>query len=109
LIATATKDCCAVTSATEEEANAVLAELSILVPDVVALLQVLNGKKNQFDAILLADSIVDSDVKSMRSKVSALITCLYNICPADLLATAQGYINTINDIFTTTYSVWGLS
>jgi hypothetical protein len=108
LIATANTDCCALSGVSDADAQTVLNEVAILVPDIVTALTTLNSKKSQFDAILLADAIVDSDIKSLKTKTVALDTCLYNACPADLQASAQTYIDTINNIFTTTYTTWGL-
>lgn len=80
-------DCCAITTTiTTDEANAVLAALMSLVPDVEGTMTSFVTKKPQFASFQLsAVSMIKSDIISMHTKHTPLNTCLLSVEPPILI------------------------
>ncbi|KAG2190887.1 hypothetical protein INT46_002157 [Mucor plumbeus] len=102
-------DCCAVSgTVTAEEADAVLAVVNTLVPQVSAALTSIVTKKPQFDAILLATALVKSDIKNLDTQTKTLDTCLIAKTPASHLTAANALVAQINASFATAKTVYGI-
>lgn len=108
LIQTATSDCCTISTISDEEANAILAVVEDLVPDIVSTLATLDSKKPQFDAVLLATLIVKTDIKNLDTKTTSLDICLLAACPTGLQTTCQDLMDQVNAAFDTSEIVWGI-
>ncbi|GAN11327.1 hydrophobic surface binding protein [Mucor ambiguus] len=102
-------DCCAFTgTVTTEEADAVLNTVSALVPQVSAALTSIVTKKPQFDAILLATTLVKSDIKNLDSQTKTLDTCLLAKTPASHLTAANALVTQINNSFASAKTAYGI-
>ncbi|KAI8975157.1 hydrophobic surface binding protein A-domain-containing protein [Mycotypha africana] len=102
-------DCCAVSgTVTDEEAQAVLAVVSDLVPDVTAALASIVSKKSQFDAILLATTLVKNDIKNLDSQTNTLDTCLLAKTPSAYKTQANGLVTQISNAFASAKSAYGI-
>ncbi|KAI9482697.1 MAG: hypothetical protein EXX96DRAFT_555347 [Benjaminiella poitrasii] len=109
LLKTATTACCAVTSTVSaEEAAAVINVVDIVVPQIEAALSVITDKKSQFDAILLATALVKADIKNLDSELTSLDTCLIAATPADVLDTANGYVDRVRAAFDAAEDAYGI-
>lgn len=76
-------DCCVLSTViSTEEADAVLAALTSLVPDVEGTMASFVTKKPQFQSFQLsAVSMIKSDIISMHTKHTPLNTCLLSVEP----------------------------
>ncbi|KAI9338331.1 hypothetical protein BD770DRAFT_331435, partial [Pilaira anomala] len=105
-------DCCVDThTITLEEADAVLSTVSNLIPQITGTLGAIEVKKPQFDAILLATTIVKNDIKNLDTQTRTLNTCLINKTPLDppsYLQTANSYASQINAAFVSAKSKYGV-
>ncbi|KAG2199616.1 hypothetical protein INT46_004608 [Mucor plumbeus] len=105
----ATTSCCAVTTTvTEEDATAVLSVVGTLVPEIEDALTAITNKKSQFDAVLLATSLVKADIKNLNTEVNALDTCLIAVTPTDDLTAANAYVSRVTAAFTAADTVYGI-
>ncbi|KAI8885977.1 hypothetical protein K501DRAFT_270225 [Backusella circina FSU 941] len=99
-LSTAGTDCCKVTIVvSEEDANAVIAEIAPLTTQITTTLSTIVTKKPVFDSVALVTPLVKGDITSLHSKTVIIINCLLAVTPTDLLATAQGYANQIESAF----------
>jgi hypothetical protein len=106
----ATTDCGSLASpVTDEDATALLNEVSSLVPVVQSALTAIVNKKSTFAQVLFVTGLVTTDLKNLKTLTTSLDTCLLNHTPADQTATAQGYINTINAAFTSACTAYGIT
>jgi uncharacterized protein YfcZ (UPF0381/DUF406 family) len=105
----ATTSCCAVTTTvTEEDATAVLSVVGTLVPEIENALTAITNKKSQFDAVLLATSLVKADIKNLNTEVNALDTCLIAVTPTDDLTAANAYVSRVTTAFTAADTAYGI-
>ncbi|KAI8059384.1 uncharacterized protein B0P05DRAFT_574878 [Gilbertella persicaria] len=109
LLKTATTSCCVQkTTVTDEEAAAVLNVISTLVPNIETTLSSLVSKKSQFDTILLATTLVKTDIKNLKTQTSALDTCLVAVTPSAYTTDANGYVTRVNAAFTSASTAYGI-
>ena len=109
LLKKAGTDCCAVTSVvSDEEAVAVLDVVEDLVPQVEGALTSISDKKSQFDAIVLATTLVKGDIGRLHTQTSALDTCLVAVTPSLYLTEANGYVDRIEAAFEAAETVYGI-
>ncbi|CAO3677112.1 hypothetical protein G6F70_001635 [Rhizopus microsporus] len=109
LIKQANTDCCAVTTVVStEDANAVLAVVQTLVPDIESALDAIVTKKPQFDAVPLATSIVKGDIKNLQAKVTTLDNCILAVTPSDFTTAANEYVGRINNAFSKADTAYGI-
>ncbi|KAI7900775.1 hydrophobic surface binding protein A-domain-containing protein, partial [Cokeromyces recurvatus] len=102
-------DCCAIASTfNTEEADAVLAVISNLVPDVTASLTSIVNKKPEFDAILLATVLVKGDIKNLDTQTKTLDTCLIAKTPSTHIDQANAYVADINNAFSSAKTAYGI-
>jgi hypothetical protein len=104
----ATTACCAVTSATVEEAAAVISVVDTIVPEIETALSDIVNQKPQFDAVLLATAIVKGDLKNLNTELTALDTCLVAATPSDYTSVAQGYVDRVNAAFAAADAAYGI-
>ncbi|KAK4513865.1 uncharacterized protein ATC70_005871 [Mucor velutinosus] len=105
----ATTSCCAVTSTvSEEDATAVFSVVGVVVPEIESALSAIVTKKPQFDAVLLATSLVKTDIKNLNTEVNSLDTCLIAVTPADDLANANAYVDRVNTAFASAKTAYGI-
>lgn len=73
-------DCCAVTGkVTNEEADAMLATVTPVIPQATAALSLIVEKKPEIYAILLAPPLAKSDLKNLNNQTVILYTCIHDI------------------------------
>lgn len=109
LIKQANTDCCAqTTTVSEEDATAVFAVVAQIVPQITTAINDIIAKKSTFAGVLLATPLVKSDISNLNKLLNTLDTCLLNVTPADDLAEAQGYIDTINADFANADAAYGI-
>ncbi|CAO0800093.1 unnamed protein product [Mucor circinelloides] len=102
-------DCCAVAgTVTAEEADAVIATVTTLVPQVTAALSSIVTKKPEFDAIFLATALVKTDIKNLDTQTKTLDTCLIAKTPASHLAAANALVTQINNSFASAKTAFGI-
>lgn len=105
----ATTSCCAVTTTvSEEDATAVFSVVGTLVPEIEDALTAITTKKSQFDAVVLATTLVKSDIKNLNTEVNALDTCLIAVTPADDLANANAYVARVTAAFAAANTAYGI-
>ncbi|KAI9359455.1 hypothetical protein BD770DRAFT_319743, partial [Pilaira anomala] len=106
-------DCCVDTHAvTLEEADGVLSTVGGLIPRITGTLTAITTKKPQFDAILLATTIVKNDVKNLDTQTRALNTCLINKTPTSppaYLEAANAAAAQINAAFASAKAAYGIA
>ncbi|KAG0948500.1 hypothetical protein G6F57_008247 [Rhizopus arrhizus] len=109
LVKTANNNCCAMTNVVnEEEANAVINVVKTLIPDIQNALNTIVSKKDQFEDVALATTIVKTDIKSLESKVNALDKCILAVTPSDFTSVANVYIGQVNTAFAGAKSAYGI-
>ena len=102
-------DCCAVAgTVTAEEADAVIATVTTLVPQVTAALSSIVTKKPEFDAIFLATALVKTDIKNLDTQTTTLDTCLIAKTPASHLTAANALVTQINNSFASAKTAYGI-
>ncbi|GAN05215.1 hydrophobic surface binding protein [Mucor ambiguus] len=101
--------CCAVTTTvSEEDATAVFSVVGVVVPEIENALSAIVTKKPQFDAVLLATSLVKTDIKNLNTEVNSLDTCLIAVTPAADLANANAYVGRVNTAFASAKTAYGI-
>jgi hypothetical protein len=102
-------DCCAVSgTVNSEEADAVIAVVTNLVPEVEDVLDAIVVKKPEFDAIFLATALVKGDIKNLDGQTKTLDTCLVNKTPASHLPAANDLVGRINTAFAAAKTAYGV-
>jgi hypothetical protein len=91
--------CCVGTVVSDEDADAVIAEVDPLTGQIEAALQAIIDKKSVFDQVALVTPLVKGDISSLSAKTTTLSNCLIAVTPADKVAVAQGYVDRINAAF----------
>jgi hypothetical protein len=91
--------CCVGTVVSDEDADAVIAEVDPLTGQIEAALQAIINKKSVFDAVPLVTPLVKGDISSLRAKTTTVSNCLIAATPADKAGVAQGYVDRINAAF----------
>ncbi|KAI9343695.1 hypothetical protein BD770DRAFT_414403 [Pilaira anomala] len=95
----------------KKAADAVLSTVSNLIPQITGTLGAIEVKKPQFDAILLAPTIVKNDIKNLDTQTRTLNTCLIDktlLDPPSYLQTANSYASQINAAFVSVKSKYGV-
>lgn len=92
----------------EEEANAVINVVKTLIPDIQDALNTIVSKKDQFEDVALATTIVKTDIKNLETKVNALDKCILAVTPSDFTSVANVYIGQVNSAFAGAKSAYGI-
>jgi hypothetical protein len=91
--------CCVGTVVSDEDADAVIAEVDPLTGQIEAALQAIIDKKSVFDQVALVTPLVKGDISSLKTKTTTVSNCLIAATPAGKATVAQGYVDRINAAF----------
>ncbi|KZP17221.1 hypothetical protein FIBSPDRAFT_1047028 [Athelia psychrophila] len=99
-INSATKDVNALTPpVAESDADTIFTAVEGFTPTIVHALTNIISKKPSFDALIVADHLVSTDLGSLNSSTVAFEKALVAIAPADLKGNATALITKINAAF----------
>jgi hypothetical protein len=86
---TAETDCCIVsTPVSDDDANAVINEITILVLQIQDILTTIISQKSIFDSVALVASFVTTDLENLQTETHADMGYLLAAVPSDLADTA---------------------
>jgi len=100
-IKNATTDVQALTPPVDEsDADTIFSAVQAFVPTIVDALTAIIAKKPSFDSLIVADSLVSTDLANLNSSTSAFEAALVAAAPADLQSNASAIIATLDAAFT---------
>ncbi|KAF7978610.1 hypothetical protein HWV62_45348 [Athelia sp. TMB] len=99
-ITTATTDTKALTAPVgDSDAQVIIDAVSGFTPTIVDALNNIIAKKPSFDALIVADTLVQEDLASLNSSTVAFENALLSLAPGDLQSQAEALIAEINAAF----------